>query len=264
MSSATLELVSLHGANRQGPTNSKGVDMTKASGIYRIDLGNDWFYGGSSTNLDQRHRNHLRELRADRHNNQIMQGCFNKYGVFEFVIVGLCPPSDILFLEQVWLDKNFLHPKCVNICRVAGNTAGYKHSIAALNKMSEHAKTSPAAIAHQTELHNARIGTVHSAATRRQMSAKKIGIPRSSATKAKIAKSHKTSPLVAAAREKFRGVPKSATHRKNLSESHKKSPAAKVACAKRKGIPLSTSALKALHDGRDAYWARRREATKCA
>ena len=161
MSSATLELVPLHGANRQGPTNRKGVDMTKTSGTYRINLGNGWFYVGSSNNLGLRRRDHLTLLRNGHHKNEIVQRCFNKYGIFEFVILELCGEGDRISKEQDLLDAHCRETKCANIAKDARAPM---------------------------------LGRKHTDATRKAISDKHIGVPKSDAAKAAMSKAWETRP----------------------------------------------------------------------
>jgi group I intron endonuclease len=98
------------------------------SGVYRIDLGGGWFYVGSSQHLLVRKTDHLRALRRGNHCNSIMQGVFNKYGVFEFAVIGLYPKDKIIEREQQLLDEHSADPKCANIALVAagGPMAGRK------------------------------------------------------------------------------------------------------------------------------------------
>ena len=91
------------------------------SGVYRIDLGGGWFYVGSSQHLAVRKTDHLRALRRGDHCNSIMQSVFNKYGLFEFAVIGLYPKDEIIEREQELLDEHSADPKCANIAlRAAG------------------------------------------------------------------------------------------------------------------------------------------------
>ena len=108
----------------------------KSSGIYRINLGNDWFYIGSSANMGRRKRNHLSELVAQKHCNQKMQRVYDKYQIFEFEILFECPVDELLSKEQVLIDAHFTDGKCANICPTAGSPLGMKHSPETRAKMS--------------------------------------------------------------------------------------------------------------------------------
>jgi len=97
------------------------------SGVYRIDLGNGWFYVGSSNNLARREVEHRSGLVSGRHGNRVAQNVFNKYGEFSFTILGLYPVSEIIAREQEMLDAYHGDPKCANIALGAGRSmAGRK------------------------------------------------------------------------------------------------------------------------------------------
>lgn len=168
------------------------------SGIYRIDLGNDYFYYGSAKNLDKRAAAHLNDLKARRHKNNIMQRNWDKYGVFDFVVLSTCPESQQLVMEQTLLDKYVGQPKCANILCVAGNMSGYKHTEASRKKnsdahkgvrlsdetrkkMSDHQKTSPVAKAHLASITALNVGRPRSEASRKKSS---VAITNSPAHKA--------------------------------------------------------------------------------
>ena len=73
--------------------------------------------------------------------NQHLQYAIAKYGLssFAFVILQYCIPSDLLELEQHYLDILFSLPKNLryNFNPTAGSSLGYKHTEDALAKMSE-------------------------------------------------------------------------------------------------------------------------------
>lgn len=84
-------------------------------GIYRIVLGNGYFYIGSSSDLIGREKRHLYELREQKHGNTFLQNAYNKYGIFKFDVLSYCGVSQILSLEQDLLDIHMENKKCVNI-----------------------------------------------------------------------------------------------------------------------------------------------------
>lgn len=182
----------LHGANRQRLTNRKGVDMNKVSGIYRIDLGNGWFYIGSSADLEQRSYMHLYELRSLRHVNIRMQKCWNKYQIFDFVVLELCNSEQLISREQFYLDKHFCDKKNVNIVAFAGRppdvTDEQREKIRAANRRR-----------------------IYTPQIRAEISARHTGRVKSPETCAKISASK-------------RGKPLSPEHRKKLSIAAKKRP----------------------------------------
>ena len=130
----------------------------RRSGIYRIELGNGYFYIGSTVNLDRREKRHLDDLKCSVHINKKMQNCWNKYGMFEFTVLEECEMQQLLLQEQLLIDKHFDNPKNVNINKIAGSSLGYKHSVEARAKMSA-----------------IKIGRVHSSERRAKNSAAQIG-----------------------------------------------------------------------------------------
>ena len=146
---------------RQVPSNKKVPTMTK-SGIYRINLGNGWFYIGSSANMGRRKRNHLCELVAQKHCNQKMQAIYNKYEVFKFEVLFECAIEELIIKEQVLLDAHFTDGKCANICPTAGSTLGYKHSAESQAKMSAAGKGKTKSAEHRAKMSAAGLGRIFS------------------------------------------------------------------------------------------------------
>jgi len=154
------------------------------SGIYRIDLGNGWFYIGSAANLKRRETEHRTELKFEKHCNKRMQNCWNKYGVFKFTTLEECDKSKLLKREQTYLDQHFNDQKNVNLALIAGNPMlGRKHSAETRAKMSAAAKlrascsVSDEAKANMSAAQKLR--APHSAETRAKMSAANKGRVRS-------------------------------------------------------------------------------------
>ena len=52
-------------------------------GLYILWLSDFHYYGGRAKKFKTRWRNHLRDLRAGRHENPRVQTVYNKYGQFE-------------------------------------------------------------------------------------------------------------------------------------------------------------------------------------
>lgn len=116
------------------------------SGVYRIDLGNDWFYLGSACNLKRREAVHRSTLRTGNHFNRVAQRVFDKYGEYSFTVLGRYPANEIIEQEQILLDKHGVDPKCANIAPMAGNCQGVKHTDDTKRKVSlagRGKKTSP-------------------------------------------------------------------------------------------------------------------------
>ena len=132
------------------------------SGVYRIDLGGGWFYIGSSNDLNKRKLRHHGDLRRGKHCNQIAQRVFDKYGVFNFSVIGRYSIDRILRQEQILLDAYCHDPKCANIATVAGiSMSGRKHSDESRDKMSAakiDKKMPPFTIEHRSALSIALIG----------------------------------------------------------------------------------------------------------
>ena len=106
----------------------------KNIGIYQIkNKINNKSYIGSSSRLKLRWNRHLTDLKCNVHHSLALQRAFHKYGYdnFEFIILENCEESKLLEKEQYYLDT--LNPK-YNICKIAGNCAGVKHSIETIEK----------------------------------------------------------------------------------------------------------------------------------
>ena len=106
-------------------------------GIYKIlnKITND-FYVGSAIDVEKRFRHHKNRLRTEKHHNIILQRAWNKYGEanFLFEIIEEVNDKNILLLrEQYYLDN--LYP-LYNICKIAGNTLGRKHTKKTRKKIS--------------------------------------------------------------------------------------------------------------------------------
>ena len=77
------------------------------SGVYQIyNTVNGKRYIGSSIHIEQRFKEHLRNLRANKHANAHLQSAWNKYGEHSFVFeeVELCEPDQCLKIEQEYID----------------------------------------------------------------------------------------------------------------------------------------------------------------
>ena len=129
-------------------------DLKRKSGIYGfICKTNNKIYIGSSINLSDRFRQHIKGSRS----NVLLQNAINKYNLqdFIFVIFEYCEQENLISREQFYFDT--LKPE-YNILEVAGSLLGFKHSADTLQKLSEINK-----------------GKTHSADTKALMSEAKIG-----------------------------------------------------------------------------------------
>jgi group I intron endonuclease len=164
------------------------------SGIYRIDLGNGWFYIGSSADLITRKNQHYRELKCKIHGNRKMQNCWNKYGIFSFTVLQECEISKLLSLEQLQIDKHFNDKKNVNLTPTAGSPLGYVHTAETRANMSitrkgrRHSSETRAKISASQK---GRKGRIPSASTRLKISAAGKGRVQSIETRKKISESNK-------------------------------------------------------------------------
>lgn len=76
------------------------------SGIYCIiNLINNKFYIGKSTDIKARFRNHQSKLRLNKHPNQHLQNAYNKYGVsnFKYLVIDKCDNSFLAEKEGFYL-----------------------------------------------------------------------------------------------------------------------------------------------------------------
>jgi len=107
--------------------------MKHISGIYQIQSKRKpkRCYIGSAVNVDGRWRIHLHYLRNKKHENNKLQGHYNKYGEddLQFSLLLGCDKEDLIKIEQYFIDSK---KPSFNICQVAGNCLG--------RKMSEHTK----------------------------------------------------------------------------------------------------------------------------
>ena len=77
------------------------------SGVYQIyNTVNGKRYIGSSIHIEQRFKEHIRNLRTNKHANAHLQSAWNKYGEHSFVFeeVELCEPDQCLKIEQEYID----------------------------------------------------------------------------------------------------------------------------------------------------------------
>ena len=111
-------------------------------GVYKItNRENGKSYVGSSANRARqgvrgRLRDHKTNLNANRHVNQYLQNAWNKYGAsaFSFEVLLYCDPEDCLVFEQIAIDC--YQPK-YNLCPIAGNTLGYRHTAKTLEHLKK-------------------------------------------------------------------------------------------------------------------------------
>ena len=115
----------------------------KNTGVYKIvNSINGRFYIGSSININKRWNEHRRMLNKNKHDNKFLQNSWNKHGekMFTFNIIEHVGDINLLLVrEQYYLDlfKSDHKKLLYNICLVAGNMLGFKHSDKTKKLMSE-------------------------------------------------------------------------------------------------------------------------------
>jgi group I intron endonuclease len=124
----------------------------KVSGIYKItNKTNGKYYIGSSDDIigtGGRWYEHINNLKTNRHDNSYLQRSWNKYGpsVFEFSILKEIPKSDLLIVEQQYLNEAKKDGKqCYNLSflAVGGGFSGHKHTEESKQKTSKKLKGRP-------------------------------------------------------------------------------------------------------------------------
>lgn len=117
--------------------------MTNNSGIYKItNTVTGDFYIGSSVNLYNRIKKHRYSLIGNYHTNSHLQNSWNKHGTdcFEFSILEYCDKELLLEREQSYINTQ---KPSYNICPIAGNSLGFKHSEESKQKISQAQKGRP-------------------------------------------------------------------------------------------------------------------------
>ena len=97
-------------------------------GIYKITIG-DHYYFGQSSDLVARRRAHHYSLKKQSHYNKHMQRCFDKYQEFSFEILLYCDEDNLDMYEQRLINTHIDDRKCMNISkRVGVYSRGHKVS----------------------------------------------------------------------------------------------------------------------------------------
>lgn len=92
------------------------------SGIYKIiDLTNEILYVGQAVNLHNRYKQHLKDLKAGKHDSKELQEYSDKVGLenLSFVVIELCRPEHLLIKEAFYIKK--MRPLC-NYCLIDADT----------------------------------------------------------------------------------------------------------------------------------------------
>lgn len=178
--------------------------------IYKIiNLVNDKFYVGSTTNKKVRFRQHRKLLRGNRHHCKHLQAAWNKYGEskFDFVVVEeVAPDKDLLAVEDVWLQQHVGKNYCYNTGATASapwrgvfGEKNPKFGVARTHEEKAQISSSLKEFYAADYFNHPRVGVTHSEETKAKISASKKANPyaywqgkeRSEETKAKISEAQK-------------------------------------------------------------------------
>lgn len=145
-------------------------------------------YIGSETIPGSRKKTHLWRLRRGTHHSKYLQRAFDKHGEAAFVFStledGLADNSELLRREQHYIDT--LKP-VYNMCCIAGNTSGIKHTEAQKQKISAWLQAAYADGRWVPSRHM--LGKTHSVETRLKMSQASRGVPKSAEARANMSAS---------------------------------------------------------------------------
>ena len=180
--------------------------------IYKIiNLVNDKFYVGSTTNKKVRFREHRKQLRGNRHHCKHLQASWNKYGEEKFlfaVVEEVAEGQSLAAAEDRWLVEHFGKEYCYNSGAAAvapwRGVYGEDHpNFGKLMAEGQKEKISAALKEFYSDITNhPRFGKKHSEETKAKISQKKRDNPvrywqgkeRSEETKAKVGASQQGKP----------------------------------------------------------------------
>lgn len=114
------------------------MELDNCSGVYTLTAPSGHQYVGSTKNFRIRKRQHFSELHRGIHGNAALQNAYNKYqDKLIFAPLFVCSESNLLFYEQLVLDK---YKPEYNISKIAGvppNKKGRPHSSAHREALSK-------------------------------------------------------------------------------------------------------------------------------
>jgi len=122
------------------------IFINMKTGIYKItNTITNKVYTGSAINIELRWREHLNDLRKNKHHSIKLQRAFNKYGenAFIFTIILLCDKLELITNEQLYIDELDSYNKGYNSCPIAGSRLGHKQSQETKTKISNTLKGRP-------------------------------------------------------------------------------------------------------------------------
>lgn len=103
-----------------------------------LNIINNKYYIGNSSNLKIRFKNHIHKLSNNKHENQLLQNAWNKYGADNFKFYILEFTNNLIEREQHWLDHSKAYDRKIgyNLSTIAGSLLGIKRSSETKAKMS--------------------------------------------------------------------------------------------------------------------------------
>ncbi len=254
------------------------------SGVYKIEnLVNGKLYIGSSLTLRRRWLDHLRQLRAGRHNNPRLQAAYAKYGEKSFrfkVLRRVKVAKGLVAAEQRWLDKLRCADAKVgyNIREIAESNLGLKygpHSVAARRQISRAASASLKGhrVLKKTrkKISTALMGRIgagftgysHSADARARMSCSHTGKVLSEGHKKKMSESHKGKKYKPMSAEGRKNIGDALRGRKHSAAQVRKNREAHTGLKHRPMSVIGRSNLSKAHMGQ-VPWQKKRVAARLA
>jgi group I intron endonuclease len=152
----------------------------------------DHYYIGSTVNFAGRKQQHLQDLRKGIHSSLRLQNHYNRYGESDliFSIIVECSKEFLVAYEQYYIDV--LNPY-YNVCKIAGNCLGIKHSKETRKKLSKlrQGKNNSFYGKHHSEEtkeknRQAHLGSHHSEETKEKMRQAHLGQKRSEEAKRRM------------------------------------------------------------------------------
>ena len=238
--------------------------MARQSGIYKIvNQVNGRFYIGSAIDLEKRWRNHQSDFNKGKHGNGYLQRAWNKYGSdkFTFEVLEHCEPSELIRMEQDYIDSACACDNGYNICPVAGNRLGTKMPPDAVRRTAEANRGRKMSDEVRRKMSLARKGTKRSEEIKRKLSEAKMGEKNPMYGQHRTGKdapryghraTEETRRKMSATRMGKKMPPFTEEHRKNMSIAAKKRKYTK----KRRMPPLTEEHKKKLSLATAAYWKR--------
>jgi group I intron endonuclease len=175
-------------------------------GVYEFWCG-PHFYQGSSKNIENRWKEHQRELRKGRHHNPRVQRAYDKYGWTDAGVLAECEEHTLLAWEQAYLDTNWGDEKFINLSPTAVKPCGRKGRT-----------NSPE---HRAKISAAQKGKTLSDEHRAKLSESHKGLTLSIESRAKLSAANKGKTLSDEHRAKLKGRTISEEHRAKLSAAQK-------------------------------------------